>query len=132
MAKPLTPCGTYAGYARHRKAAEPACGPCKAAAAEARREQRATEPYVIPDLPNLPEALCREVDPELWVPSSVNAAANTAQHRKAAAICAICPEREPCLEYALSFPVRQIAGTWGGTTQDERQELRRQRAEAAA
>ena len=128
----MSHCGTYAGYARHRKAAEPACGPCKAAAAEARREQRATEPYVIPDLPELPEALCREVDPELFIPSSTNASANALTHKKAAAICAKCPEKDPCLEYALSFPARQISGTWGGTSQPQRIALRKQRAGEAA
>lgn len=31
-----------------------------------------------------------------------------------------CPVREHCLEYALSFPVSEIVGVWGGTSQSER------------
>lgn len=134
MTKPIAPCGTTAAYKVHRKRDEVPCRACMDAEAayRASRPDRQGKHFVVPDLPNLPDALCREVDPELWVPSSGNAAANAAQHRKAAAICAVCPEKAPCLEYALSFPARQIAGTWGGTTQDERQELRRQRAGEAA
>jgi len=128
MAKPLTPCGTIAAYHRHVKRGEDICASCRRAA----RLHRSPDAFVIPDLPELPEALCREVDPELFIPSSTNASANALTHKKAAAICAICTEREPCLEYALSFPARQISGTWGGTSQPERIALRKQRAGEAA
>jgi len=34
--------------------------------------------------------------------------------------------QEPCLDFALA--TRQIHGVWGGTTEEERQRLRRHRA----
>lgn len=36
-------CGTYAGYQRHRLRGEPACQPCKDAAAAYQREHRKTD-----------------------------------------------------------------------------------------
>ena len=47
----------------------------------------------------------------------------------ARAICAACPVREPCLEYALE--ANEKYGIWAGTTEDERRVLRRQRRKAA-
>jgi WhiB family redox-sensing transcriptional regulator len=40
-------------------------------------------------------------------------------------ICGGCPVREECLAYALADP--ELVGLWGGTTERERRELRRQR-----
>ncbi|MCI0679349.1 MAG: WhiB family transcriptional regulator [Actinobacteria bacterium] len=42
---------------------------------------------------------------------------------RAKTICSTCAVREPCLEYALS--TNQVAGIWGGTTEEERRSLRR-------
>lgn len=42
---------------------------------------------------------------------------------RAKAICAECPVRADCLEYA--FETNQVAGIWGGTTEEERRSLRR-------
>ena len=39
----------------------------------------------------------------------------------AKAICADCPVRAPCLEYALS--IQEQHGVWGGTTEAERRLL---------
>jgi WhiB family transcriptional regulator, redox-sensing transcriptional regulator len=49
--------------------------------------------------------------------------------REAAAkvICARCPVREPCLEYALR--IREPHGVWGGRNEMERRALLRQRAQ---
>ena len=44
--------------------------------------------------------------------------------RPAKAICAECPVRRPCLEYAL---VHEPFGIWGGLSGRERQRLRLQR-----
>ena len=44
-------------------------------------------------------------------------------------ICAECPVREPCLEYALT--VREKHGVWGGRTERERRRLIRQRRRSA-
>jgi hypothetical protein len=38
--RPIIPHGTNAGYFRHRRMKEPACGPCKAAHAQATKENR--------------------------------------------------------------------------------------------
>jgi WhiB family transcriptional regulator, redox-sensing transcriptional regulator len=42
------------------------------------------------------------------------------------AICAGCPVRAECLEYAGRFPSPQ--GVWGGLTEGERREIRRRTA----
>ena len=43
--------------------------------------------------------------------------------------CASCPVRSECLAFALSVPT--TAGYWAGTTQRERNRMRRQRRDAA-
>lgn len=45
-------------------------------------------------------------------------------HRKAKAICADCPVRAECLEYALTNG--ETHGTWGGTSERERRRMRRE------
>lgn len=47
---------------------------------------------------------------------------------EAKAICAGCPVREECLEYALSR--KDHEGVWGGTTRMQRREILRQRRKA--
>jgi WhiB family transcriptional regulator, redox-sensing transcriptional regulator len=46
-----------------------------------------------------------------------------ARERKAKAICAPCPVRAQCLDYALSRSIKH--GIWGGLTEHERSVLRR-------
>lgn len=38
------PCGTYAGYQRHKKAGDTSCEPCRTAAADYMRHYRARHP----------------------------------------------------------------------------------------
>jgi len=46
-------------------------------------------------------------------------------------ICATCPVKEPCLEYALAHRIEH--GVWGGCSERERRRiLRRRRQEAMA
>jgi len=52
-----------------------------------------------------------------------------AREAVAKAICARCPVRSECLEYALH--VRETHGIWGGLNEMERRALLRQRARAA-
>jgi Transcription factor WhiB len=47
-----------------------------------------------------------------------------AQVQSAKAICALCPVREECLQWAMD--TAQDTGIWGGLTEEERRELRRQ------
>ena len=48
-----------------------------------------------------------------------------AREAKAKAICARCPVREMCLEYALA--IREPHGVWGGQNETERRRVLRQR-----
>ncbi len=70
-------------------------------------------------------ARCRGVDPEVFYPVSDDEDAAA----EAKAICALCPVREPCLEYALS--AREKDGVWGGLTERERRRVLRRRRKSA-
>ena len=69
------------------------------------------------------QARCRGVDPDIFHPSDEDDGV------EAKAICAQCPVREPCLEYALS--TREKDGVWGGLTARERRRVLRQRRKTA-
>ena len=74
-------------------------------------------------------ALCAQADPDAWFPDKGRTAA------LAKRICAACPVRVLCLEYALAgFDAWGgiSSGIWGGTTPRERANLRRMRKETAA
>lgn len=65
---------------------------------------------------------CRHADPELFFPiTPVGPAA--AQLARAKEVCACCPVRAQCLEYALE--TAQSFGVWGGASEDERRVMRR-------
>ncbi|MFP5377693.1 MAG: WhiB family transcriptional regulator [Acidimicrobiia bacterium] len=68
-------------------------------------------------------AACRGVDPDIFYPASDEDA------EEAKGICAVCPVREACLEYALAN--RERDGVWGGATERERRRLIRQRRKSA-
>jgi WhiB family redox-sensing transcriptional regulator len=63
------------------------------------------------------KAACRDLDTSLFFPDS-EADAAPAQE-----VCAGCPVRAECLEFALA--TRQHDGVWGGLTETERRRLRR-------
>jgi WhiB family transcriptional regulator, redox-sensing transcriptional regulator len=65
-------------------------------------------------------AACAGYSNTVFFPSSD---ATPASIEKAKAICATCPVTVDCLEYA--FETNQVAGIWGGTTEEERRSLRR-------
>jgi len=78
------------------------------------------------------DAICRQVDPELFFPSYDNPA--TVSHitaaRNAKAICSSCPVQLQCLDAALRRNERH--GIWGGVNMGSnraamRDEMRRQR-----
>ena len=73
-------------------------------------------------------AACRSADPELFFPVSGFGQA-LKQVADAKAICASCPVRRQCLEFALR--TRQAHGIWGGLTEDERASIRRPRSRTA-
>lgn len=66
---------------------------------------------------------CRGVNPDIFYPATDEEA------EPAKAICAVCPVREPCLEYALAN--RERDGVWGGATERERRRMIRQRRKSA-
>jgi WhiB family transcriptional regulator, redox-sensing transcriptional regulator len=66
---------------------------------------------------------CRGIDPDIFYPDSDEGAAEAKE------ICALCPVRETCLEYALT--VREKNGVWGGLTERERRRVLRQRRKSA-
>jgi len=66
---------------------------------------------------------CRDMDTSTFFPATDD----DAQQPKA--VCAACPVREECLEYAIA--TRQDDGVWGGLDETERRRLRRRRQAAA-
>ena len=68
-------------------------------------------------------AACRGVDPEVFYPVTDEEAG------VAKAICASCPVREACLDWALR--TREKDGVWGGATERERRRIIRQRRRSA-
>ncbi|MGP3917711.1 WhiB family transcriptional regulator [Nonomuraea sp. 10N515B] len=66
--------------------------------------------------------LCAEVDPEVFFPERGESP------RRAKVICAGCPVRQECLDYALAEEIQ--FGVWGGLTLLERRRFRRVHAAA--
>lgn len=61
------------------------------------------------------EALCAQTDPEIFFPDRGGST------RSAKKVCARCPVRDECLEYALEHGERH--GIWGGKSERERRKL---------
>lgn len=74
------------------------------------------------------QAACRDEDPDLFFPNGESGPA-AVQAEEAKAICNnSCPVIEQCLSWAMNSGQQQ--GVWGGMTEKERHNLRRQRARA--
>ena len=67
---------------------------------------------------------CRDEPPSVFFPSD---GVGVEVARK---LCATCPVKEPCLEYALRNRIDH--GVWGGTSERERRRILRQRRVDAA
>lgn len=91
-------------------------------------------------LPNLPGALCKGADPELWFGPHVcgqecdgpdgcmagkSEQGRFARIRAAKSVCEVCPVRQECLDWAVD--TNQDFGIWGGATERERSKLRKER-----
>ena len=89
-----------------------------------------------PDFSELGDPPCSQADPEIFfsqdnvtVPTErsskmeVRIYASYRNERQAKAICAKCPYRFQCLEFAVND--RTLEGIWGGTTENERIGIRR-------
>jgi WhiB family redox-sensing transcriptional regulator len=72
-------------------------------------------------------AACRDTDPDLFFPVGTTGPA-IEQIASAKAVCSMCPAQEPCLEFAVA--TNQDSGVWGGTSEEERREMRRARQRA--
>ncbi|MFV1991292.1 MAG: WhiB family transcriptional regulator [Acidimicrobiales bacterium] len=71
-------------------------------------------------------ALCRDTSPDLFFPVGVTGPAID-QIAAAKQICDTCNAKIPCLEFAILM--RQDTGVWGGTSEEERHSIRRQRTQ---
>lgn len=69
------------------------------------------------------DAACRGLDTSTFFPLTDEDAGPAKE------VCAACPVRQACLEFALAS--RQEDGVWGGLTETERRRVRRRRREAA-
>ena len=63
------------------------------------------------------DALCAQTDPEAFFPEKGGST------RDAKRVCAACPVRDECLEYAMAHDEK--FGIWGGLSERERRRLRR-------
>lgn len=66
---------------------------------------------------------CSDKPPKLFFPS------DGVGVEKAKRICADCPYKEPCLEYALANKIDH--GVWGGTSERQRRRIAKARRQAA-
>ncbi len=69
------------------------------------------------------DAACRDLNTAIFFPETDE------QIATAKAVCAACPVREACLDFAII--TRQDDGVWGGLDENERRRARRRRQEAA-
>lgn len=67
-------------------------------------------------------ALCKDTDPELFFPVG-NTGQALLQITEAKRVCEECTVKQECLEFALE--TNQDCGIWGGTSEDERRQIRR-------
>ena len=65
---------------------------------------------------------CAKYDPEAWFVDSND---DNNYNPMAAKICATCPYRNPCAEYAIQYI--NLDGMWGGLTPKQRATIRRDR-----
>lgn len=66
--------------------------------------------------------ICKEVDPEIFFPEDYD---DRKAVIEAKGICNSCPLTTSCLKYALTD--KSLDGIWGGTTPNERRNIRRRK-----
>lgn len=71
------------------------------------------------------DAACKGMDPSLFFVEGPGETKN-----QAVAVCARCPVRRDCLDYAIEN--REYHGIWGGVGRDVRDRVRRDRRRGAA
>lgn len=88
--------------------------------------------YLEPDVDMtwLEKAACKHQNTTAWYPAILKTGKNdlgvkvTAEVSMALEVCAGCPVREECLDYALAW---EPYGIWGGKTERQRNNLRNER-----
>lgn len=75
-------------------------------------------------------AACRGMNPDTFFPVGEKVAADLEQIAFAKSVCEVCPVRQPCLDYAITY--RQDYGIWGGFTETEVRRIRRARQRRGA
>jgi WhiB family redox-sensing transcriptional regulator len=68
-------------------------------------------------------AICRDTDPELFFPVGSTGQA-LLQIARAKEVCGECTVKTECLEFAIE--TNQDTGIWGGTSEEERRQIRRE------
>lgn len=68
------------------------------------------------------DAVCKDTDPELFFPVGTTGQA-LLQIDRAKQVCDECPVKIECLDFAIE--TNQDSGIWGGTSEDERRDIRR-------
>ena len=68
-------------------------------------------------------AACRDTDPDLFFPIGTTGPAID-QIDSAKAVCGECEAQTECLDFAIM--TNQDSGVWGGTSEEERRQLRRE------
>lgn len=68
------------------------------------------------------EAVCKDTDPELFFPVGTTGQA-LLQIDRAKEVCDECPVKVRCLDFAIE--TNQDSGIWGGTSEEERRDIRR-------
>lgn len=123
MSRRLQPHGTTACYRRGCR--QPECVDAYLEYQRARYARRQSDypgTFVKPE-PWMNDGACIGADPEVFF---IERGASAAP---AKAVCAGCPVREQCLDYALDNCEK--FGVWGGKSERERRRLRRARSNAA-
>ena len=130
-------CGTAPAYRQHLRRGEPTCEPCKAANNESRRfymtGRKKREDYVVQYKPRglewmftpaewAQQARCAGEDPDWWFSDSPTLQA------RALEICAECPVRVECASEAIQS---NAEGIWGGLTEQELDQLKKNRRRSA-
>jgi len=71
-------------------------------------------------------AACRDMDTDLFFPETLPSmkSAQGGYGEQVQRVCQSCPVRSECLEWALEF---EHHGWWGGTSPEQRRQIRRQR-----
>lgn len=78
-----------------------------------------------PEFAWMSDALCAQVDPEIFFPTPVSPTT-----REAKRVCMACEVRPACLEHALGLHIAD--GVFGGKSERERRQIAASRRERAA